>query len=257
MIKIKGLFFRELYLSRKNYLLITAIWFMIVALGILIRLSMLYGNMRNIPVEDLANSEMVLFYIFSYAPAIIIFSAVSFNFDGIISDYSSKWTTFSYSTPVSEYRYVGVKYSIRCIFTVSAFAFSICCAEVMCILYGKKLTGTMVDVLLIILLFSAIFGVVGEQLAYRFKDKNKVQTRLMLCGFVLAVPIIIVLINALKKYTDVDLTNDGVGLIELIEALKKIEFSVGFISIICPILIIGVLVAGYFLSVKAMARREK
>ena len=164
--KQKGLIFRELYLGRKNIILTMLIWLIFVVVGILFRLSMLYGNMAHRPEADLADAEPVLYNIFMYFP-ILVLMFVNWSLGrNIFSDYNSKWSLFAYTTPVSEYKYVGAKFLIMVLMSFMTFALSLANAAVLCKLNGKHFDGKIIFNVLFIVLIMLIFFLVSCALAY-------------------------------------------------------------------------------------------
>lgn len=258
--KMKGLLFKELYLGRKNYLLMLTIWFMLSVLGILIRLSMLYGNMAKMPAEDLANSEKWLLCIFIYAPAVIILISAMLNFDSVFADFATKWSSFLYTTPISEYRYVGTRYILKSILFVVAIGLSFLNASILCTLNDKPLDTKTVGIMLIIALLLTVLSVIGEQLAYKYKEKAKTQNRLALLCVIVYMVIMGGLLLWLKFYMnahpEAKESDDVFVLLEAMLGEINLTINIDTVVVICPFAIIAVLAAGYFLTVKAMKRRE-
>ncbi|MBO5266614.1 MAG: hypothetical protein J6B08_04875, partial [Ruminiclostridium sp.] len=62
---MKGLIFRELYLGRKNMLVVAAVSFVFGIIGILIRLSMNIGNLALLSEETLTELDLNTYMIFS------------------------------------------------------------------------------------------------------------------------------------------------------------------------------------------------
>ena len=171
--KLRGLIFRELYLGRKNIILMVLIWIIFVAVGILMRLSMLYGNMANMPEADLADAEPALYNIFTYLPILVLMFANGPFEKNIFSDYKSKWSLFVYTTPVSEYKYVGAKFLLMTVMSFVTFALSLANSAVLCKLNGKTFDGKIILNVLYIVLIMLILFLVFCTLAYRFRSEKK------------------------------------------------------------------------------------
>ena len=259
--KMKGLIFKELYLGRKNYLLMTAIWFMLSVLGILIRLSMLYGNLANIPTITSDGTDLIIFYTFMYAPAFVLFLSINFNIDIIASDFASKWSDFSYTTPISEYGYAGIRYMLKAALCVITFALSLANAGIMSGLYGKELNIVTVNVLLVTLLFVIIISVIAEVLMYRCRSKNKVQAILIAGAFIFAGLVGLILFMLAKNFMLVETFKNGIGIPEIAAVIESLISTLyiphGVFSAVCSVAIIAALTAGYRLNAKAIGRREK
>ena len=110
---MRGLIYRELYLARKSYIggLIAVAMFII--LGVLIRMSLLYGNLADLEADAYKMVDLVSYIAFSYLPLVLLF--IPFAGDGgvSISDYKSKWMLYEYTLPYNEKQLAGVKYIIK------------------------------------------------------------------------------------------------------------------------------------------------
>lgn len=258
---LKGLVFRELYLGRKSYLLLTAIWLFMIVLGIMIQLSILYGNLSKEPAEELVKTVPTMLSIFTYAPAAILFATVANN-NVIFSDYSVKWNIFSITTPISEKKYVGAKYLIRACMLVAAFALSIANAAVLYSLADRTLDGMTVTILLWITLAVSIIGVVLGQLAYKYRDKSKSEKMIILYFVILYVIFVGLFLYNLLSFKKANPDIDGDMIMDAFAGQLEADFgwlSDAFFAAepFLPFAVIIVLAVGYFLDVKAMKRREK
>lgn len=259
--KLRGLIFRELYLGRKNIILTVLIWLIFVAVGILMRLSILYGNMANMPDADLADAEPALYNIFTYLPILVLmFVNVSFE-KNIFSDYNSKWSLFVYTTPLSEYKYVGVKFLLMTVMSSVTFALSLTNAAVLCKLNGKTFDGKIIFNVLYIVLIMLILFLTFYALAYRFRSEKTV-------GIIQAVIIFVLyaLSSGVVCYFMYRFNQEHPGLSdeEATKIFNSYFYSLydkvyGIVSAASPFIItilIALAVLLYFLSVKAMKRRE-
>ena len=99
---MKGLLFREFYLGRKYYGLSLLIFFLVAALSILVRLSMLYGNLSLSSEESFLHIDDTAKNILTALPCIVIFITLCTDAGVVFSDFNSGWLRFCSTTPLSE-----------------------------------------------------------------------------------------------------------------------------------------------------------
>lgn len=254
--RVKGLIFRELYLTRKNYIICLCIWLMFSMLGILFQLSALYGNLAKLPVED----QLDMRYIWLYAPVIILASAAISN-EMIYVDFASKWAVFSAVTPVSEKKYCAVKYIIKLVMLIFTAVMSFVNAAILCAVNGDRLDRQVVGIILLIILAFVVLSIFSQGAAYKYKDKNKSSLRLM-------IPMLIIyalfglgmamFMNYVRK------ANPGLSEEELSLLLNsyldciidKARYIIAAAVPFLPFAIIAALAVGYFGCVRLMKRRD-
>ncbi len=258
---MKGLVFKEFYLSRKNIILITFFWFLFVMVGILLRLSILYGNLAKLNNEDYADSELMLYFGFLYLPVVLIMSLNQVLLQNIYSDYSTKWTQFGYTLPVSEYRYVGSKFMVTGIISCTGFLLSLVNAAAMCILWDRKLDAELVLSLLSVVMFIIIAFVGNCAFAYRFKNPKTqgiiifILMVIIMGGLFTGFGHLILKIN--KQYPNINdnqrakIVSGYIG--NLLNRAKELLFD---IMPFLPLIFIVVMFLLYFLCVREMKRRE-
>lgn len=258
--RLKGLIFKELYLARKNYLITFAIWFMLALLGILIQLSIRYGNLASLPADDLADTESSIYYIWTYLTAFLLLFS-SMTTETIFADFTSKWSVFRASTPVSEYKYTGVRYIINLILVIFSLILSLFNAAILCHISGRAFNRLLVGIMLIIVLICVLLNIFGERMAYKYRDKNKMAAKIVL-------PVVIIytlvmggmfyLFSAIKKahpvMSEEELTLYLNSMIDTYtdKAERIIDAAVPFL----PFIIIATFVLGYFSCVGLMKRRD-
>ena len=121
---MKGLIYREFYLSRKPILLMLVTYVLFVMMLSLVIISTYAGNLADDPeVGDMRaylNSEMYL-----YAGLIGIIGAVYGHNDVIEKDYKSRWQLYSYTIPVNEKKIAASKFIVRGILLLSGFVLAV------------------------------------------------------------------------------------------------------------------------------------
>ncbi len=257
--KCKGLMFRELYLGRKNMLIFTAIWCMWVALGILAQLSFLYGNLGRMPEEEINRSLILL--VFTYSPTAILMVAAMDGCNVIFTDYAAKWDVFRATTPLSAERYAGVICSITVCKLAVALGLSIGNAAILARISHTSLDRMFFTYTLGIVLLTAFCCVIANQLAYKYKTKNKATAK----GLLLWLPIYGILMGGVifgtTQYSKAHPELSGNAAMEQFVAMCKdhVKDYITFLSAhiwILPLAIAAVLAVGYALDVKALKRRE-
>ena len=101
--RIKGLLYRQLYLSKKSMLLGAALTLIFTAFELLVMLSMKYGNLADMfdgaDTEDIGKVFYMLFLMFV---SMTSFGTTVSDHNVLSSDIKCKWTRFAYTLPVSE-----------------------------------------------------------------------------------------------------------------------------------------------------------
>lgn len=116
---IKSLIYRELYISRKFYITSILVGLLFMVMGILVRLSMLYGNLAGLDDETFNLVDMLTYYGLTYMISYAAFSLIDDN-SVILSDFRSSWRMFSYTLPVTPVKHILAKYIIK----LGAFCFA-------------------------------------------------------------------------------------------------------------------------------------
>lgn len=104
---IKTLIYRELYLGRKNYIILAAIPCIFSGFCMLVALSTQIGNLANFVPQNISAEESAAVYEFML-PLIsaFCFMCISISAHTEDSDYKSGWINFQYACPVKEESFV-------------------------------------------------------------------------------------------------------------------------------------------------------
>lgn len=256
--KIKGLIFRELYLERKNYLLSGILVIVILTMGILMRLSMLYGNLASQPKEDLETLGLEIFYIFTYVPIFIMISQTIVNNNVFFLDCSSGWMKLSYTTPVSAKKYVGVTYLIKIGIVTFSIILNTVYSAILCKLFDRRLDGKLMTGVFSMVLIIILVGEIFNQFAYKYKDIKKTQNTVLV--IVMAFLVVLVFLfymwrNAVSKADPSVSDEQFLGMVK--DKMLLVFDSISQYVFVIPVAIIAIMGIGYFLSVRAMNRREE
>lgn len=149
---MKGLIFRELYLTRKTYISALVTYALIMILCVLLNLSCSFGNLKDIiaAADDPASMLNTLFYVSVITPSAVLYIMSAANFELVDKDVASKWLTFQYSTPVSEKKYAFVKVLIIFFSVAMAFILSLATAALFCGLYGRSLERELLGIITVL-----------------------------------------------------------------------------------------------------------
>lgn len=244
---MKGLIFRELYLGRKRYATILAIWSIMFVLGILVRLSMNIGNLAMLPKEAFVQTDNVTYCIFTFLTPILTFMINSVSVETAGADLKSGWMRFQYSTPVREERYVLSKYIIILSATVLAFIPNVINAIVIGKLSGRPFSFEVFSVIVMEASVILCGTVIILLLTYCFHSMDKAMIVLIIFGIALY----FLGVYLIDRYAD---------------AVSEMSFDtiLGYLTGFCkkaapiaPAADIAVIAVCYFLTVMTLKRREQ
>ena len=121
---MKGLIYREFYLSRKPILLMLLVYVLFVVMISLVIISTYAGNLADDSevdsMREYLNTEMYL-----YAGFIAIIGSVYGHNDIIEKDYKSRWQLYSYTVPVNEKKIAASKFIVRGILLIAGFILAV------------------------------------------------------------------------------------------------------------------------------------
>lgn len=253
---MKGLIFREFYLARKYYILSFMVFLIISLLGILTRLSMIFGNLSSMSPETFADLDKQTLPVFTYLPAVILMISVCTDGGVTYSDYLSKWLTYCQCSPLKEIKTVTVKFICKTILLFSAIVLSTINAVIVKGITGNSFgTKTFLNLSLIATL-GIIFSSLIIPMSYKYKTKNAVTVRLVGIFAVVSVPIGFLTYHKITKYAAIDAGGNGTeNLIEEI-IIKRYEEILSRFSFLMPIIIITALTISFICSVNILRRRD-
>jgi len=163
-----GLFYRETAPIFKNSLLCYVI---AIALGIifyLIKLSMEIGNLADMPDDKLQMLKLLLPIYAIYLPSVLFMindSISSFQFE-----MGKNWRCYIASTPVSEWKYVGIKFIIMFSVLFIGMILSLINAAIMCSVYDIKYDKTIVANLLLCATIISLISTMIYILIFLFRN---------------------------------------------------------------------------------------
>lgn len=123
MRKYRGLFLREMYISRKT-ILGTAVAFVLVLIyAVMIGLSTRYGNLRNISEEAGVMLDMSK-YMFIFLPAMMSSSFCSPS-ASVVSDRKCGWQKYCYTLPITAREFITFKFGMIALTLAAGFVISV------------------------------------------------------------------------------------------------------------------------------------
>ncbi len=248
---VKGLFYKELRLKRKNIVISMIEWLLFFILFVSICLSMDYGNLKN---SENFSDEIVL--AFPYVLAAVAMLSLINNCDTVYSDSKYHWDRFEYTLPVPTENIALVKIIFLVGMTVLSLALSIFSAGIIFSLSHRNFDFDTVKNIVIMAMFIFTVSVISTALMLKYKDPQAVSVRIF--AGIIAVVIIITVLNWEKFYELLLVSEEG----ELI-AFTESLFDIGLKKIFDILFMLSlpiyaaIIIGGYFLFKKQLMRREK
>lgn len=265
---MRGLIYRELYLARKSYIGGLIAVAMFVVLGVLVRMSLLYGNLADLEPDAYKMVDLVSYIAFSYLPLVLLF--IPFAGDGgvSISDYKSKWMLYEYTLPYNEKQLAGVKYIIKIGLMMLAFLLAFGNLLLFGGLSGQGIRGNAtqdiegigvynmewnsIKILLIVMMLVTLISAFTTPMLLRYKSTNAVVIRIVIVAVVLYFVFAGYLVSHMTKVIADDLPIDQI-LNELFELIMQLRDKLAIAS---PFVMILALLAGFWLTVRQLKKRE-
>ncbi len=257
----KGIIYRELYLNRKRYIVGFVIYTAMLFIGILVRMSMSFGNLAHADEEVFRSMDVVTYYMFTLATPIILIISLAETPEIIVSDYRTNWTKFSYTFPISPKEMALYKTGMSaCGYMISVIV-SIINFCIFCPLCDRKFDVFNFKIMMILMLVFALTTATEQILTHKFKNVTLTQMVTSLIFTVILIGIsfgmIIYSKSILKEYIDSpDKLEDGAFEIIVNGMIDNIKNFIDVFIIVVPFLIVGVFVLEYFLTKKILSRRE-
>lgn len=256
---MRGLIYRELYLARKNYIFGMVSYLMFLLFGVLVRISMLHGNLAKLSEDTYNSVDKSTYYIFTFLPALLLFFALMGEGGVIVSDYKSKWNLYSYTLPVSEKKQAAVKYCIKAAAMFISLLLSIINAAVIGALCGKGLDIRMIKYILVIMFVVTVISCAATPMYVKYRSSNAVTLRIIGVCIALYAIVIVSIIKYMQSFMNNHSDMDPDAVMELFvhdffESACK--FKDMFVAVI-PVIIVAAFALGFYFTVRLLKRREK
>lgn len=257
----KGIIYRELYLNRKRCIVGFVIYTAMLFIGILVRMSMSFGNLAHADEEVFRSMDVVTYYMFTLATPIILIISLAETPEIIVSDYRTNWTKFSYTFPISPKEMALYKTGISaCGYMISVIV-SIINFCIFCPLCDRKFDVFNFKIMMILMLVFALTTATEQILTHKFKNVTLTQMVTSLIFTVILMSgglgMVLYMKKGMKKYS-VDIESGDMSGMETFigELIDKLKDFLDVFVIFVPFLIVGVFVLEYFLTKKILSRRE-
>lgn len=175
---MKGIMFKEFFLSKKFTVFGLATYFIAFTMFVLVKLSILYGNIGKLPPKTVATAESVLYYVMPLSLALVLYVSVMTN--NTKHDITSKWNRYAYTLPLSEKQIIGASYLYNAVGFCAVTIINFIVYFIALALYGDKFDYRM---LFIIMGIGALcFVVLGLNKLFMLIFKgNTSRSRTVLC----------------------------------------------------------------------------
>ena len=146
---IWGLFYRELYPALKELLACYVVGIVLCIVFYLIKLSMEIGNLANMSGGTLEMLKMMLPGYAIYLPGVLFMAQVNGSMSAFQFEMTPKFRCFTASIPVSEWKFVGVKFLTSASIMIVGIAAAFLNAAIMCSIYDVTFDKTIIANLLL------------------------------------------------------------------------------------------------------------
>ena len=243
---MKGLIYKNYLVTRKYYFMAFVFFFITALFMILIRLSMICGNISYDPeaVSDLTRTM----WIFRYMPCAVVILGFAGYSEAFFADLNSGWARFSRTTSLSTHQIVGSYFLSEGI--ALSFAYIICLLYlvIFCLSFGDKISLHYITNVTSLFCFGVIIQYFNLTLAMFAKKRQTVQ--------LISVSIALIFQWLLCAYIYPrmeELENPDAVLLEWMA--QQFEPIKAYIFPVMLFLALIFTVGGYFISVKGLERR--
>ena len=168
---MKGLIYRELYIAKRSYLTGLFVTLAVMIVGILVRLSTIYGNLAKLDGDSFRIMDVYTYNIFMYLPLIAAMCTFMTDHGVIIGDSKCRFGVFAYTLPVSEVQLAAVKFVILTGSAVASVVLGVLNAAMICGISGKALSAGIMKIILIIAAIHIFYFSLSIPLLVGFKVK--------------------------------------------------------------------------------------
>ena len=128
---MKGIIFKEFYISRKRIYISIATYLFLTLLCILVKLSASFGNIRLLDKEAVDSTVTITFYFFVFG---LLLSISGMLVNNVCSDLKSHWSIYQRTLPFSEKQIVSAAYISNVVVLLVMNVFHTLMTAVMCAL---------------------------------------------------------------------------------------------------------------------------
>lgn len=166
---MKGLIFKELYLSRKLRIIDLCVFAMLVIISVLVKLSTLYGNIGHLPEGSVENVNAFMFTFLGFAITPVALTAGQLT-NCVSEDEKSRFRIYSRTLPVTEKQAVGAVYILNLISLGVCTLVSFVMYFVALAMYGRDFKAK--HLIVIVGINAAIFMLVHLKVSLNYLVRN-------------------------------------------------------------------------------------
>lgn len=255
---MKGLIYRELYLSRKSIIMMLVAYVLFVFVFSLIMISTYAGNLAKDP--DAAEMRGYLYsQMYIYTGVMAIAGVVYGHNDIIEKDYKSHWQLFSYTMPLDEKTIIRSKFITRGILIMFGFLLALLADVIFSVAARKTLSISHFKNILIFLFGYGMVCMSDIPMMLRYKTQGKAAA----VGMAVVTPIMAAYMygtykfvkycaaEAKRLYPDMDTD----------VSMRKVAYSYimpyrDAAVLILPVLAVAAVILCYFWAIKELKRRR-
>lgn len=243
---MKGLLYKNYLITRKYYFMAFMFSFITALFMILIRLSMICGNISHDAeaVDELTRSM----WIFRYMPCAVIILGFAGYEETFFTDLNAGWTRFSRTTSLSANKIVGSYFLSSGIVLTSAYIICLLYLVIFCLSFGDKISLNYIANITSLFCFGVIMQYFNLTLAMFAQKRQTVQ--LIAISIALIFPWLLCAYIYPKMK---ELENPDTVLLEWMA--QQFEPIKAYIFPVMLFLAVIFTVGGYFISVKGLERR--
>ena len=255
---MKGLIYREFYLSRKPILMMLLAYVIFVGMLSLVIISTYAGNLAQDPEAPLMRDS---FYsqMYIYAGFIALIGVTYGHNDIIEKDYKSRWQLYSYTLPVNEKKIIASKFIVRGGLLLTGFLLAVL-AEIIFAAAAKRSASPehFKNILLMLMLYGLVC--VGD---IPFMLRMKSQAKAAAVGIAIFTPVMAALIYGTYKFIKYCVAEGKRLYPDMDSELAVKKVAMPYITKCCdiamwiaPFFLVAVVVLCYFWAVKELKRRR-
>ncbi len=245
-----GLFYRETAPICKDLVLCYVFAIVLGIIFYLIKLSMEIGNLADMPEDKLLLLKQLLPMYALYLPGLLFMAPASGMTSSFQFEMSKVWRCYIASTPVSEWKYVCIKFVVSsgALFTGTIFTFIN--AAVICSVYDVAFDRSVAANLLLCVALVSLMCAVLYILNFLLRNSN---TAVLTWVALLFTALLVVIINNISFIEEAS-EDDAEGVKMIMEKIN--DFSTAFMPFAIPCIIVS-LVLGWVICSLLAKRREK
>ena len=167
---MKGLIFKELYLARKRLFISLGIYFFLMLMCLLVKLSAVHGNIGLLDDEAVKHVEIVTFYLAVFG---LLMAIAGFVVNNAESDKTTHWDIYRRTIPFTEKQIVGSVYLSNAISLGSSIAVHTLVSLIICSVFDMQFEPWFFFTFLSFGLFVYLINSFNLFCQYRFRDPKK------------------------------------------------------------------------------------